>query len=160
MVKQKCRARRNVNVTHWNRQLERRLELVNPIIFRSHVNTNLVPFPCPRRRPGGNTYSLTMSCTGLPIGRVPRSQRMQNATTSSLRMRQLLSTLINQCLTVFSYSFSITKWIQLNGGDEALKTFFRRVYDVLEPGGTFILEPQAWDTYAKAKRMHEVRLCG
>lgn len=52
-------------------------------------------------------------------------------------------------------AFSITKWIQLNGGDEALKTFFRRVYDVLEPGGTFILEPQAWDTYAKAKRMHE-----
>ena len=52
----------------------------------------------------------------------------------------------------------------MNGGDEALKTFFRRVYNVLESGGTFILEPQAWETYAKAKRMDEVlsisiRLC-
>jgi len=60
--------------------------------------------------------------------------------------------------------FSISKWIHLNGGDEALKTFFRRVYNVLESGGTFILEPQAWETYAKAKRMDEVlsisiRLC-
>jgi Bicoid-interacting protein 3 (Bin3) len=59
-------------------------------------------------------------------------------------------------LTIFLFSFSISKWIHLNGGDEALKSFFRRVYDVLEPDGTFVLEPQAWDTYAKAKRMDEV----
>jgi len=52
-------------------------------------------------------------------------------------------------------AFSISKWIHLNGGDEALKAFFRRVYDVLEPGGIFVLEPQAWETYAKAKRMDE-----
>ncbi|KAG5716220.1 putative methyltransferase C2A9.10 [Termitomyces sp. T112] len=52
-------------------------------------------------------------------------------------------------------AFSISKWIHLNGGDAALVTFFRRVYDVLKPGGMFILEPQAWDTYAKAKRMDE-----
>jgi Bicoid-interacting protein 3 (Bin3) len=63
-------------------------------------------------------------------------------------------------LTVLPPSFSISKWIHLNGGDEALKTFFRRVYDVLEPGGTFVLEPQSWDTYAKAKRMDEVGSCG
>jgi hypothetical protein len=48
----------------------------------------------------------------------------------------------------------------LNGGDEGLKKFFRRVHDVLEPGGAFVLEPQAWDTYAKAKRMDEVCLYG
>ncbi|KAG6907812.1 hypothetical protein DXG01_007294 [Tephrocybe rancida] len=52
-------------------------------------------------------------------------------------------------------AFSISKWIHLNGGDEALRSFFRRVYDVLRPGGMFVLEPQAWDTYAKAKRMDE-----
>ncbi|KAG5654545.1 hypothetical protein H0H81_000070 [Sphagnurus paluster] len=51
--------------------------------------------------------------------------------------------------------FSISKWIHLNGGDDALRAFFRRVHDVLEPGGNFVLEPQAWDTYAKAKRMDE-----
>ncbi|KAF5383207.1 hypothetical protein D9615_004959 [Tricholomella constricta] len=52
-------------------------------------------------------------------------------------------------------AFSISKWIHLNGGDETLKLFFQRVYDVLEPGGRFVLEPQAWETYAKAKRMDE-----
>ncbi|KAJ6572058.1 Bin3-domain-containing protein [Mycena capillaripes] len=49
--------------------------------------------------------------------------------------------------------FSITKWIHLNGGDAALTTFFARVAAVLQPGGQFIVEPQAWDTYRKAKRM-------
>ncbi|KAJ7255300.1 Bicoid-interacting protein 3-domain-containing protein [Mycena rebaudengoi] len=43
-------------------------------------------------------------------------------------------------------AFSITKWIHLNGGDDALPT-------VLSPGGHFVVEPQAWDTYRKAKRM-------
>ena len=51
------------------------------------------------------------------------------------------------------FRFSISKWIHLNGGDEGLKVFFRRVHNVLRPGGTFVLEPQEWDTYGKAKRM-------
>lgn len=55
-------------------------------------------------------------------------------------------------------SFSLTKWIHLNGGDDALLRFFRRVYDVLTPRGSLVLEPQAWDTYAKAKRMDNVGL--
>ncbi|KAJ7033137.1 Bicoid-interacting protein 3-domain-containing protein [Mycena alexandri] len=50
-------------------------------------------------------------------------------------------------------AFSITKWIHLNGGDSALTTFFARVSSVLQPGGQFVVEPQAWDTYRKAKRM-------
>ncbi|KAI0332399.1 Bin3-domain-containing protein [Cubamyces sp. BRFM 1775] len=50
-------------------------------------------------------------------------------------------------------AFSISKWIHLNGGDEGLLRFFRRVHQVLAPGGTFVLEPQEWDTYGKAKRM-------
>ncbi|KAJ8494408.1 hypothetical protein ONZ51_g2342 [Trametes cubensis] len=50
-------------------------------------------------------------------------------------------------------AFSISKWIHLNGGDEGLLKFFRRVYQVLGPGGTFVLEAQEWDTYGKAKRM-------
>ncbi|KAJ7636951.1 Bicoid-interacting protein 3-domain-containing protein [Roridomyces roridus] len=50
-------------------------------------------------------------------------------------------------------AFSITKWIHLNGGDAALDTFFSRVAAVLAPGGQFIVEPQAWETYRKAKRM-------
>ncbi|KAG7097630.1 hypothetical protein E1B28_004962 [Marasmius oreades] len=50
-------------------------------------------------------------------------------------------------------AFSISKWIHLHGGDEGLEIFFRRVYDVLTPGGVFILEPQAWDSYKKARRI-------
>jgi len=54
------------------------------------------------------------------------------------------------------YRFSISKWIHLNGGDDALMRFFHRVHSVLDVGGVFVLEPQIWDTYAKAKRMDEV----
>ena len=56
------------------------------------------------------------------------------------------------------YSFSISKWIHLNNGDAGLLTFFQRVHSVLGVGGTFVLEPQEWDTYAKAKRMDIVCL--
>ncbi|KAJ7731106.1 Bicoid-interacting protein 3-domain-containing protein [Mycena maculata] len=50
-------------------------------------------------------------------------------------------------------AFSITKWIHLNGGDAGLQTFFSRVAAVLPTGGLFLVEPQAWETYRKAKRM-------
>jgi len=50
-------------------------------------------------------------------------------------------------------AFSITKWIHLNGGDAALHTFFSRVAAVLSAGGQFVVEPQAWETYRKAKRL-------
>ncbi|KAG9015467.1 hypothetical protein FRB94_000072 [Tulasnella sp. JGI-2019a] len=50
-------------------------------------------------------------------------------------------------------ALSITKWIHLNDGDEGILAFFKRVFETLRPGGKFILEPQSWDGYAKAKRM-------
>ncbi|KAJ7190950.1 Bicoid-interacting protein 3-domain-containing protein [Mycena pura] len=50
-------------------------------------------------------------------------------------------------------ALSVTKWIHLNGGDAGLETFFARVAAVLHPGAQFIVEPQAWETYRKAKRM-------
>ncbi|KAJ7574350.1 Bicoid-interacting protein 3-domain-containing protein [Mycena floridula] len=53
-------------------------------------------------------------------------------------------------------AFSISKWIHLNGGDEGLTRFFRRVHSVLKPGGAFILEPQAWETYKQSKRYSEI----
>jgi 7SK snRNA methylphosphate capping enzyme len=34
-----------------------------------------------------------------------------------------------------------------------LLKFFRRVYRLLRPGGIFILEPQDWEGYKKAKRV-------
>ena len=34
--------------------------------------------------------------------------------------------------------------------------FFERVYAVLNSDGFFVLEPQSWESYAKAKRMDPV----
>ncbi|KAK1228044.1 hypothetical protein PQX77_008923 [Marasmius sp. AFHP31] len=50
-------------------------------------------------------------------------------------------------------AFSVSKWIHLNLGDSGLTSFFQRVHDVLKPGGEFILEPQPWESYRKARRM-------
>ncbi|KIJ24927.1 hypothetical protein M422DRAFT_194134 [Sphaerobolus stellatus SS14] len=50
-------------------------------------------------------------------------------------------------------AFSISKWIHLNEGDEGLKQFFKKVFKFLRPGGKFLLEPQAWENYRKAKRL-------
>lgn len=52
-------------------------------------------------------------------------------------------------------ALSVSKWIHLNSGDEGLKKFFTKVHRVLRKGGAFVLEPQPWDSYAKAKRMSE-----
>ncbi len=48
--------------------------------------------------------------------------------------------------------FSVTKWVHLNGGDEALQALLAKVYSLLAPGGRFILEPQQWVSYKKAVR--------
>ncbi|KAI9203377.1 Bicoid-interacting protein 3-domain-containing protein, partial [Polychytrium aggregatum] len=44
-------------------------------------------------------------------------------------------------------ALSITKWIHLNGGDTAIKHFFTKIYQSLNRGGRFILEPQPWHNY-------------
>lgn len=58
--------------------------------------------------------------------------------------------------TILTIRFSLSKWIHLNSGDEGLKQFFHRVHSVLNSGGSFVLEPQPWDSYAKARRMDQV----
>lgn len=52
-------------------------------------------------------------------------------------------------------AFSVSKWIHLNTLDAGLTAFFHKAHRVLRQGGTFVLEPQPWDSYAKARRMSE-----
>ncbi|XP_071494475.1 7SK snRNA methylphosphate capping enzyme-like [Diadema antillarum] len=50
---------------------------------------------------------------------------------------------------------SVTKWVHLNWGDAGMKRFFQRIFRALYPGGRLILEPQAWPSYRKKRKMTE-----
>lgn len=46
---------------------------------------------------------------------------------------------------------SVTKWIQLNWGDEGLIRTFKKIFIQLRPGGVFMLEAQPLESYSKKK---------
>lgn len=48
-------------------------------------------------------------------------------------------------------AFSVTKWIHLNYGDAGLMRFFRRVFNLLKPGGHLLLEPQPKASYKNSR---------
>merc|ERR1712062_588767 len=50
---------------------------------------------------------------------------------------------------------SVTKWVHLNWGDEGVTSLFRKCFDMLVPGGRFILEPQRWRSYKKKRNISE-----
>ncbi|CAZ85415.1 unnamed protein product [Tuber melanosporum] len=47
-------------------------------------------------------------------------------------------------------ALSVVKWVHLAHGDPGLRRFFERVAGDVKPGGYFVLEPQAWESYARA----------
>ncbi|KAN0137296.1 Bicoid-interacting protein 3 (Bin3) domain containing protein [Lactarius tabidus] len=51
-------------------------------------------------------------------------------------------------------TFSVSKWIHLNGGDVGLRRFFERVHATLVPGGAVVLEAQPRESYTKARKLH------
>ena len=50
---------------------------------------------------------------------------------------------------------SVSKWIHLNWGDEGIRRLFRKIYDLLAPGGIFLFEPQPWKSYRKKYNLTE-----
>jgi 7SK snRNA methylphosphate capping enzyme len=47
--------------------------------------------------------------------------------------------------------------VHLNGGDEALIRFFKKMRDTLSPGGVLVLEPQPWRSYRSALHKRDTR---
>jgi hypothetical protein len=123
------------------------------------VNMNLDRFPFHPFQIEAKQHFHITSHSERQIGQLRLFQRMQKVMMSLSRMfiSPPLSIFLHLLKTVILIiSFSLSKWIHLNSGDEGLKQFFHRVHSVLNPGGSFVLEPQPWDSYAKARRMDQV----
>ena len=128
------------------------------LIFLHLMNMNLDRSPFRLFQIEAKQHFHIISPSERQIGRLLLFQRMQKVMMSLLR-----TFLLPLCLSFYSLNtiliiirFSLSKWIHLNSGDKGIKQFFHRVHSVLNPGGSFVLEPQPWSSYSKARRMDQV----
>jgi 7SK snRNA methylphosphate capping enzyme len=47
---------------------------------------------------------------------------------------------------------NVTKWVHLTAGDKGVCTMFRKAFQLLRPGGRFILQAQPWPSYRSKAR--------
>lgn len=50
-------------------------------------------------------------------------------------------------------AFRITKYIQLNHGDDGLKRTFVKIFNHLKPGGKLYLQAQDWQSYKEKRKL-------
>ncbi|KAJ7525528.1 hypothetical protein O6H91_17G054800 [Diphasiastrum complanatum] len=72
------------------------------------------------------------------------------------RTQNYLETYVKKATYDTVICLSVTKWIQLNWGDEGLIKLFSKIWQELRPGGMLVLEPQPWTSYEKKRRVSEV----
>ncbi|KAI9255552.1 Bicoid-interacting protein 3-domain-containing protein [Sporodiniella umbellata] len=51
-------------------------------------------------------------------------------------------------------ALSVTKWIQLHGGDQGLQAFFQKIFRSLKVGGTLVLEAQEFSSFQKRAKVN------
>lgn len=51
------------------------------------------------------------------------------------------------------FCLSVTKWVQLHGGDVAIIRLLDRIERECKAGGLLILEPQSWESYRRKKNL-------
>ncbi len=48
---------------------------------------------------------------------------------------------------------NVTKFVHLNGGDDAAAALLQRAHELLRPGGHLLLVAQRWESYAKHRHL-------
>ncbi|KAJ9085857.1 hypothetical protein DSO57_1009964 [Entomophthora muscae] len=91
--------------------------------------------------------SMPLLFGGIPLHGPPGFPSNASFECVDITTKEACADLLGQIDTVLV--LSITKWIHLNGGDEAIKRFFRLIGRILAPGGKLVLEPQPWDSYSR-----------
>lgn len=49
--------------------------------------------------------------------------------------------------------FNVTKYVHLNGGDEAVRSLLSRAHAALRPGGRLLLIAQDWESYGRSRHL-------
>jgi 7SK snRNA methylphosphate capping enzyme len=129
---------------------------VEQFYFPMSCEHSFGPLPIPSRTSTSPTfpYNVSFRTADWVEDEIPEDKDGYDVVLASVRYP--CQSCLRFFLTTLAPSLSISKWIHLNKGDSGIVRFFERVFSVLKPGGSFVLEHQAWDTYAKAKRIDKV----
>ncbi|CAN7122550.1 probable RNA methyltransferase At5g51130 [Brassica rapa] len=112
----------------------------------------------------GEKKSTSVGSDGVALGSKEESVSLSNGSSETKDLLQIVSFqkenfVHTRNLDENRYDtilcLSVTKWIHLNWGDDGLITLFSKIWRLLNPGGTFIMEPQPWKSYEKNRRVSE-----
>ncbi|KAL8128514.1 LOW QUALITY PROTEIN: hypothetical protein V2J09_017669 [Rumex salicifolius] len=94
-------------------------------------------------------------CEKAEITSVSEDQQKESLMDGSRVKRSLNDIISFRCENFVYSSLSVTKWVHLNWGDDGLLTFFAKIWRLLRPGGTFVVEPQPWKSYSSNRLVSE-----